>query len=119
MSSNDPALRAVGYELSSSHSHALPLPLCPPVQDIGQGRMEPTTEGSSQPMGTEYGQATEQRTSSGSQGGQEKEMSAFGEAAWGEGAPPVSEEPPRGDPEGGRFDEEPTPGDHPYDLSPR
>jgi hypothetical protein len=69
--------------------------------------MEPdTARGSeSQPMGTEYGKTADERSSSGSSdtGSQAQEMSQ---------GSPASEE-------GGRFDEEPVAGNHPYDPRPR
>lgn len=72
---------------------------CAAVQDIDQGRMEE--------VGTEYGQASEERSSSGGSdtGGQR-------------GAQEMSQGPPMSD-EGGHFDEEPVLGDHSYDPRPR
>lgn len=58
-------------------------------------------------VGTEYGQAAEERSSSGGSdtGGQG-------------GAQEMSQGPPMSD-EGGRFDEEAVTGSHPYDPRPR
>lgn len=60
-------------------------------------------------VGTEYGQATEERSSS---GGSDTGSQPEGGAQEMSQAPPVSDE-------GGRFDEEPQMADSPYDPRPR
>lgn len=88
---------------------SLPLPPTPAEQDLKQGKIEPSREEASspkdQPLGTEYGQAAEEHSSgSGADSCKSQEMSSAS----------GSEQP-----QGGRFDEEPVPGDHPYDPRPR
>jgi len=63
-----------------------------------------------QPIGTDMGQEAEQRSGSGagSGGGEAQEKSTSSES---QGA--------QADAQGGRFDEEAVPGDHPYDPRPR
>lgn len=105
------SLDGASLEICSGSTHHVrcPCAACDAVQDIGQGKMEPDAghmEGATQPTGTEYGAATEERTSaSGADTGRQSQQVMAD-------APPVSQE-------GGRFDEEPQPGDHPYDPRPR
>lgn len=76
-------------------------------QDLKQGKMEGSSP-QDQPIGTEMGQEAEQRSGSGSEssGSQAQEMSSGSQGS-------------QADAQGGRFDEEAVPGDHPYDPRPR